>query len=378
MGQNVEDIIFGFEELPEHMKILFVLQCAHLAGTERIALGYMRELRRLGHQCEVVSLEPIAEMGPVLREEGIAATGLDFKRGFGIPAFFQLRRLIQRTKPDALFQMGHRLSSTLAVLTLPVPRRLYMSLHHHTGVKAAWKWKIYYRLVAAAFPRCVMLSGWLRAELLGFVPALHDRCEVLYSSIPLQAITTTETRSAARQKLGLPSDAWLVGAAGRQVPVKRFDVFLDTAALIAKHRPDAHFVLAGRGPDHERLRTQARALGLDARLTWIDWLQDVESFYRSLDVLMFNSDWDVLGMVPLEALAHGTPVVCSLVNGGLFEILPWPGKYSFNIHDKSGMAQAVLSLTGERAAQQVEEGRRQITLHHDPTGVAQRLLQHLG
>ncbi len=360
------------------MKILFALQCAHLAGTERIAIGYILELRRLGHHCEVVSMEPIAEMGQVLRDEGIAATGFDFKRWFGIPAFFQLRRLIRDAKPDAVFQMGHRLSTTLAVLTTSVPRRLYMGLHHHTGVKSRWKWKIYYRLVAAAFPRSAMLSGWLRAELLSIVPALQAHCEVLYSSVPLRTVTTAENRSAARRILGLPQEAWLIGAAGRQVPVKRFDVFLDTAALIAKQRSDAHFVLAGRGPDHDQLRARAAALGLEGRLTWIDWLQDVESFYRSLDVLMFNSDWDVLGMVPLEALAHGTPVVCSLVNGGLFEILPWREVYCFRTHDRPKLAQAVLSLTGARVTQQVDEGRRQIAMHHDANGVAQRLLQLFG
>ena len=45
------------------------------------------------------------------------------------------------------------------------------------------------------------------------------------------------------------------------------------------------------------------------------------SFYQSLDVLLFNSDWDTMGLTALEAMSYGVPVAASVQQGGLKEVI---------------------------------------------------------
>jgi glycosyltransferase involved in cell wall biosynthesis len=53
----------------------------------------------------------------------------------------------------------------------------------------------------------------------------------------------------------------------------------------------------------------------------LGWLPDLYLFYSSLDLLLFNTDWEALGRTPIEAISLGTPVVASAVHSGLEEIL---------------------------------------------------------
>jgi glycosyltransferase involved in cell wall biosynthesis len=360
------------------MKFWFALQTANPGGTERVALALMQRLKARGHECRVVALEPIAGLGPMLEDAGIPALGLDYRRAFGWPAYFALRRTAREYRPDVLFQMGHRLVTSVAALGMPVPVKAYYILHHHAETKSARSWQLSYALAALAYPRLLFLTEHTRDEAVELWPSIRDRSEVLYAPIEMRERNTAEQRHAARALFGLPHDAWIMGSAGRQVPVKRFDIFLRTAALVAQQRPEARFALAGGGPDHAALRALAAELGIADRMHWIEWQEDMEPFYRSMDLVSFNSDRDSLGMVPLEALARGVPVICSLMHGGLREILPWHGRYFFDRHEPEELATAALSLHGAAAEEQLEEGRRRIFETSDPERITDRLLALLG
>jgi glycosyltransferase involved in cell wall biosynthesis len=111
------------------------------------------------------------------------------------------------------------------------------------------------------------------------------------------------------------------------------------------------------------MRSLAAELGIADHVRWLGWRADLQTFYQSLDVLLFNSDWDAMGRTPLEALANGIPVVASILNGGLTEILD-PQRYGqiFTTHDIDGMASAIVSLLGnpDAAARLVTFGRSEL------------------
>jgi len=87
----------------------------------------------------------------------------------------------------------------------------------------------------------------------------------------------------------------------------------------------------------------AQTLGIKDRIRWLGWQSNLEPFYAALDVLHFNSDRESLGMTPLEAIAHGVPVVASVVHGGLGEAVE-PERHVFltRAHDIDWLTEKVL------------------------------------
>ena len=92
------------------------------------------------------------------------------------------------------------------------------------------------------------------------------------------------------------------------------------------------FVVVGDGPLRAELTEQARALGLDGRLTFTGLRHDAPAFAARADLVVVSSDSEGLPLVVLEALAAGTPVISTPVEGvrelceaGVVEIVPEAG-----------------------------------------------------
>jgi glycosyltransferase involved in cell wall biosynthesis len=99
------------------------------------------------------------------------------------------------------------------------------------------------------------------------------------------------------------------------VAQKNHGRFLAAAARVASERPDVRFLVVGDGPLRSDLAEQSRALGLDGRLTFTGVRHDVPELVARADLLVLSSDWEGLPLVALEALACGTPVLSTPVEG---------------------------------------------------------------
>ena len=98
-------------------------------------------------------------------------------------------------------------------------------------------------------------------------------------------------------------------------------MFLRTAQLISRQVPHALFLIAGDGEERAKLEALAGELQIAERVKWLGWQKGLTQFYQCLDVMLFNSDWDAVGLAPLEAINYGVPLVASVQQGGLREIL---------------------------------------------------------
>jgi glycosyltransferase involved in cell wall biosynthesis len=99
--------------------------------------------------------------------------------------------------------------------------------------------------------------------------------------------------------------------AGRLGKEKNLDLVLDAFALTATRLPHARLVIAGEGPYEHELRQHAAALDCAERIEFTGGLEksDLGSWYRAADAFVFASTTETQGLVLIEAMAHGVPVV---------------------------------------------------------------------
>lgn len=363
------------------MHILNIIQCANLGGMEQSTLALLTRLQARGHTTELLSLNPLGAMGRLLAENGIPAEGLPYLGRGGWRSVLQFKHRLAAKRADALIMTGHNLLAMEALGDLCARRRV-LSIHfHHTGVKPRWQWRLIYRSALRHFFAIMFPSDFIRREAEDICPQIRPICHTVGCPIALPSLPSRFERAAARRRLGLPEQANVVGNAGWLIPRKRFDVFLEVARRIAAEHSDALFAIAGDGPEADRLRSMALQLGIADRVRWLGWQSDLTDFYRSLDLMLFNADWEALGRSPLEALAAGVPVVASVLNGGLSEIL---GRTNYGQlyaeHNIDELAGAVLSVLSDPAAagRLVEAGRRRLEQIASPERYADRVCGILG
>jgi glycosyltransferase involved in cell wall biosynthesis len=105
--------------------------------------------------------------------------------------------------------------------------------------------------------------------------------------------------------------------AGRYVDYKGMHLGLPAFARLIETDPGARLTMVGEGPAKRRWQKLAQDLGIAARVEWLPW-QDREAMadlYADHDVLLFPAMHDSGGMVVLEAMDHGLPVVCLKLGG---------------------------------------------------------------
>jgi len=355
------------------MKILNLIQCANLGGMEQASLRLMQGLQARGHELHLLSLNPIGELGPLLKAARIPNEGLPYAGRGGWRTMPGLRRKLQGNDADALIMTGHHLLAMTALGDFAKARRILTIHFHHQGVKPDWQWRLIYRQACSRFQAITFPSDFIRQEAEQIYPPVAGLAHTIRYPLSMPVVPTAEQKQAARRALGLPEAGPIIGNAGWLIPRKRFDVFLKTAAVIAARCPEAHFVIAGDGTERARLKTMAAGLNLTGRLTWTGWVQNMAVFYHSLDVLLFNSDWDAMGLTPLEAMSYGVPVVASVVNGGLKEILSSPDWGTLlERHEPENLAAAVMHLLQTPAAAKAISlaGRERVRLISDPEAIA--------
>jgi len=134
---------------------------------------------------------------------------------------------------------------------------------------------------------------------------------------------------------------------GRMTIQKNPTLFLDVAKLVTKAQPNVQFVMAGDGGMLTELIDRACEMGLGENVIFTGKVgkREAEQLYRQADCFVMPSVSEPFGLVALEAIAHGTPVILSRQSGAA-EVIDHAFKVDF--WDKDKMADCILTVLREK------------------------------
>lgn len=175
-----------------------------------------------------------------------------------------------------------------------------------------------------------------------------------------------QDKRRARAALSLPPEAPILLSVGRLQPSKGIDTLLQAAAEVRRDYPDVWVLVVGGGLDDQderetaelnRLQTLGRRLGLsNVHYVKAQPQEKLAQYYAAADVFVMPSHYESFGMVALEAMACGTPVVASKVGGLASTIVHGDSGLLVPPGDWRAFAQAVSRLL---ASPQLQSAMRQ-------------------
>jgi glycosyltransferase involved in cell wall biosynthesis len=106
-----------------------------------------------------------------------------------------------------------------------------------------------------------------------------------------------------------------LGTIARLVPQKNIPLLLKALEIIKSDIDlDCHLTIAGTGPLGEELKLMSVNLGIELDVTWVGQIHDVAELYRQIDLFVLSSSYEGFGLVLLEAMASGVPVVARRIS----------------------------------------------------------------
>ena len=164
-----------------------------------------------------------------------------------------------------------------------------------------------------------------------------------------------QDRAWARRELGLDHDSPVLLFVGRLQPLKGIDTLLRAAQEVRLHHDNVHVLVIGGGVDAwddreaqelRRLQALSETLGLTPHVRFINAQPQhvLARYYAAADVFVMPSHYESFGMVVLEAMACGTPVVASQVGGLTSTVVSGRTGFLVPQGDGQAFAQAILRL----------------------------------
>jgi glycosyltransferase involved in cell wall biosynthesis len=176
------------------------------------------------------------------------------------------------------------------------------------------------------------------------------------------------------------TDSVVIGVVGRLQRLKRIELAIRAMPAVLRGAPQATLRIVGAaapGTDEgyeDELRSEAQALGVAAHVEFRGHAEDGASAIRELDILVHCASVESFGMVPVEALAHGIPVVGADAGGLRETVRDGIDGLRIDPADSEALAAAVLSLAAEpaRRAEMGSQGHTRVLAAFTAERTAQR------
>src|SRR3989344_523168 len=288
-------------------KVIIVIARMDIGGAEHLVIEEIREFLRRGWEVHLVTL--LFELPNSLLQlvpQECRTHRFRFFSFFEFRSWLAFIRFLKREDPTLVLTnlwFGNTIGRTAALLAGLKERVL--SLEHNIYDELKTKRQFFADRILQHFcRRLVAVSGAVRESLIahGIKP---EKIAVAHPAIDLSRFQHAFP-SNMREELGLRDQfIWLfVGRLNRQ---KAVDVLIRAFAKVAR----GVLLIAGQGPDEKGLRLLARELGAEERVFFLGVRDDIPSLMRSADCLVMPSRWEGFGLVLIEAMAAGVPIVAA-------------------------------------------------------------------
>ena len=327
------------------IRLMFAIDSLnHEAGTENQLISLIQGMDSQRFELFIVCIED----GDPLRRLAPQATPLVFPltRVFsfnGLRQILRLRSQINRLQIDIVHAFFVR-SSVLGVLAVRGTNcQVVLTSRRNMGYWYTPFYRYVFRLLNRITSRVVANSESAKRAAVEIEGLPASRIDVLYNGVKLEQFSGVGDRLLL-DRLGIPPHSQVVGIVANYRPVKNLPMFLRAASLIAAQRPNAVFLLAGRGSLRQSLGELANQLGIAEKVFFTDGNGAVAEYLPLMELGCLSSLNEGFSNAILEYMAAGLAVVATDVGGNREAVIDGVTGFLTASGDEKTFADRVISL----------------------------------
>lgn len=330
-------------------KVCFLIEnLNNSGGTERVATLIANELVKMNYNISIISLAggkyPFFELDDSIRTYSLYSDKVSFKTNF-FGVVYKLRNFVKNNKIDSFVVVD----SISCIFTVPAFYGLKINHicweHFNFSVNLGVKSRDLGRKLAARYCNSVVTlterdkDYWLQGtQHKSQITAIANPCP-----FSIQEYTKEENTKT-------------VLAVGRLTNQKGFDMLLEAWIQVNKAKPDWKLKIVGEGEDRVKLTNFIKENKLNDSVELVGNTDDVGQYYEQAEIFCLSSRFEGFGMVLIEALAFGLPVVSFDCDTGPAEVLDGTGSILVPQGDVNQLATSLVSMIND------EKKRKKISL----------------
>ncbi len=195
-----------------------------------------------------------------------------------------------------------------------------------------------------------------QAQLRWLYRASRRQIEVIPPGVNTEHFQDSISPAAARQTLGIDPESSMLLFVGRIEPLKAVDTILEALYVLREKSPGLlrklHFVIVGGDPgskkdmEMQRLQDMCIKLGIEQFVSFAGAKEQSQLpiYYSAATAVIMPSDYESFGMVALEAMSSGTPVIASQVGGLQFLVRDQETGFHIPAREPISLAECIIAL----------------------------------
>jgi glycosyltransferase involved in cell wall biosynthesis len=330
-------------------------------GGEVWMLRTLKALAERHHQVFLLC-RPHTELANRAQNQGIHVITLKVRGDFGPLTILRTALILKRNKIQVLLtNMDKELrfagcAAKIAGHCVVIPRR---------GIDYPLKNKMHYRFSYVKLADCVIANSIAtKKTLLRNAPWLPaQKVHVIYNGIDPEPFFSTR-HSHVRKDASIPGNGKIVGFVGQLDERKGIRCLLQAFQKAVK-KVNAYLLLSGTGPLQESIIKFASETDLSERIALIGFCDHIEKVMSAIDVLVLPSLWEGFGIVLIEAMAAGKPVITTAVSSMPEIVLDGITGRVVAVNDTDQLAGAIIEILSDKKKMLLwgKNGRQRVLDH---------------
>lgn len=297
------------------IRVAQIIGMATNGGVESIIMNYYRHIDRTKVQFDFL----VESESKIINKEEIEKMG---GRIIIIPSYkklFKYNKELKRIFKENNYDIVHSNMNTLSVFPLRVAKKCGIKVriaHSHSTSNKKEFLRNLLKNILRRFSKVYATHYFACGELAGryqFGNKTYDQGKVtiIRNAIDVEKFAyNEEVRNKVRKELNI-EDKFVIGHVGRFVTVKNHTFLIDVFNEVSKEKDNAVLLLVGDGPLQSEIEDKVKQLGLRDRVIFYGSTTEVAPLYNAMDVFVFPSLYEGLGMCLVEAQMSKVNFVCS-------------------------------------------------------------------
>ena len=268
------------------MKIIHVITGLTTGGAERMLVKLLKSTKILGIDHSVISLLDKGKQGELLEELDININWLNIKNGIpSLSKLLRLRNIIDNVKPDVIHSWMYHANVAAYFANFlkkyPLIFNVRQSLHDYTNEKKSTKVAIFLNLILSSrIDSIIYNSETSKKQHEDFGYSDKISC-VIPNGFDIDDFKPNKTyRQKIRNEFGVKGNEILIGAVGRNHPVKGYKLLIESFYTVSHNVNDVKFLIVGRGvADDKELQEISYSLGLKDLIIFENEREDLEKVF---------------------------------------------------------------------------------------------------
>ena len=309
----------GMNQINEKIKLIVSVNDFRVGGAQKIVCDVLSELNPQKFDLHLLTLQQLPGETTLYSDlpQSVSIHQINFGSFYDFKSWLKLFKLLRSIGPEVVWSNLFFSNTVMRVMAVFMGFSVVVT-EHNTYQWKSWQQKLIDRVLSSFTYRIVAVSNRVKEHTLASSSISESKFTVIPNGVDFARFArnfSKKEKTKIREELGIGLDDRVVICVGQLIRQKNHELLIYSFSKLDNRYSDCRLLILGEGTERDNLESQIARLDLKDRVLMPGIKKNTEAHYAISDFFVLSSRFEGFGIVCIEAMAAGLPVIATKVAG---------------------------------------------------------------